>query len=372
MPTYPSSYSNNAPYNAGPQSNINLLYKVRDQLLRHNVIPITRIINNPIILTDYLTAADWRVGRMQDWVYGLTVTSGSNLGLADGDLVAITNQSNQKRNGIFKYVQGAAGAGYAKQLFTGLPATLSTGSTGPALIRIATLYSGSAFPGSYEFAATSYTAAQTYLNQLWNPSGRFGVTGSLAQGPSGRTMFLDIAGNSYPAAFYALSGSPTDTPQASPASNVGKVVYFTQLDTITLGTTFVQVSSPQSFAALGGNLPSSRTDAGTERLYYSTDTIGLFFRSADSLSNLLTNITNFIDGGSGAEVALSPNKKAYLANLDHRVLTQMRQKFDMLLPDLYQFYYNLWNLQYVYLGTTGPKYPSSYNAGYQVYNSGNY
>lgn len=365
---YPSNYNNNTPYNAGPVSNINLLYQVRDKLLRHNLIPITRIISTPLALVDYLTNANWAVGVMQDWVYGITVTSGSQLNLTDGDIVALTGQTDSTQNGIFKYVQGAAGAGYAKTLYVGKPAVLTTGSTGPAFIRIATLYSGSAFPLGGEAAATSYTAAQNYLNELWNPTTRFGVTGALAQGPSGRKMFLDIAGNAYPQGFYATSGSPTDNYSAG-TSNVGKVVYFKQRDTITLGTTNIDVSSPQSLDFT--TTPSSYTTAGTSRLQYNSDTVFDFFVNASALSDILTNITNFFDAANG-ELALNTNKRAYLAALDHRVLTQMKMKFAALLPDLFQFYYNLWNLRYVYFGTTGPKYPSEYNRGFQIYNSGNY
>lgn len=370
MPNYPSNYSNTSPFNAGPVNNVNLLYQIRNRLLRHNLIPVTRIISNPnVVLTNYDTATDWRVGggrSMKDWVYGITVTSGSQLGLSDGDIVVLANRTNPVQNGVFKYVIGPAGAGYAKQLYTGQAAVLSTGSTGPAFIRIGTLGSGSTFLPSGEVAAASWTLAQTYLNQTWDPTNYFGVTGALAVGPSGRQMFVDQAGAPYPQGFYATSGSPVD--DANSLSNLNKVIYYSQQQTVTLGTTALDFTTPSALSP--SVYPTSRTDAGTERTTYRTDLLGDFFDTADTVSQLLTNIAGFRE--TGGETDLTKVKKAYLSNLSQEQILRLRIKLDDMADDLYRLYYTMWNLDLVYLGTTGPKYPSEYNRGYQVWNTGNY
>ena len=369
MPNYPSNYSNNSPFAAGPVNNVNLLYQIKNRLLRHNLIPVTRIISNPnVVLTNYDTATNWSVGggrSMKDWVYGITVTSGSQLGLSDGDIVVLANRTNPVQNGVFKYVLGPAGAGYAKTLFTGQPAVLTTGSTGPAFIRVGALGSGSTFPASGEAAATSWTLAQTYLNQTWDPTNYFGVTGALAVGPSGRQMLLDAAGVAYPQGFYATSGSPVDDGNSS--SNLNKVIYYSQQQNVTLGTTAVDFTTVN---ALNVTTPSGRNDAGTERTTYNTDLLGDFYDTADIVSQLLTNITGFRE--SGGETDITKVKKAYLSNLSQEQIMRLRMKLEDMADDLYRLYYTIWNLDLVYLGTTGPRYPSEYNRGYQVWNTGNY
>lgn len=366
---YPSNYNNNAPYNAGPVNNVNLLLELRNRLARHNVIPVTRIINRTdIVFNPYTTPIDWKVGNatgMQNFVYGITPNSGSALALTDGDIVAFVGRTNPAQNGIFKYVQGVVGAGYAKTLFTGLAAASTTGSTGPAFIRIQTLYSGSAFAPTYEVAASSETLAGNYLEYLWNPAQYFGVTGALAMGPSGREMLLDAAGVAYPQGFLATSGSPMDA--ASGVNNVGKTVYFAQADPITLGTTYLDFTTVMSYDFAN---PSSKATAGTERLQYNTDTLSQFFTTAKVMAQLCDNIAEFREAGGATN--LTTAKKDYLVNLTQQQLMRLKAQMEGTLDDLYRLYYTMWNLDLMWFGTTGPRYPSEYGRGYQIYNTGNY
>jgi hypothetical protein len=366
MPNYPSNFNNNTPFNAGPVNNVNLLYEVRNRLLRHNLMPVTRIISDPNIVLNPYTPIDWAVGPVNGWVYGTTVTSGSDLGLADGDVVVLSNRANQTQNGVFKYVVGAAGAGYAKTLYTGQAAIATTGSTGPAFIRVANLFSGAAFPVGNEIAATSYTAAQTYLQQLWNPTEFFGVTGPLAVGPSGIQALLDIAGVAYPQGFRALAGSATDT--SGGTSNVNKVIYYQQDNVVTLGTTSLDFSTVNALDASA--YPSSRTTGGTDRLVLGTDTLNNFFTTAKVMAQLLDNVAEFRE--AGGETDMPDAKRAYLTNLSQEKLMRIREKLEIVAPDLYELYVLMWNMTHNFNGTTGPQYPSEYNRGYQLWNTGNY
>jgi len=367
MPTYPSNFNNNTPFNAGPVNNTNLLYEIRNKLLRHHLIPVTRIINRTDVVFSPYTPIDWAVGAVNGWIYGVTPNSGSDLALTDGDLVAFVGRTDPAQDGVFKYVAGAAGAGYAKTLYTGLAAIATTGSTGPAFIRVSTMYSGAAFPYGNE-AATSYTAAQTWLNQLWNPTEYFGVTGPLAIGPSGIQSLLDIAGVAYPQGFVATSGSPMDSTGGTSGSNVNKVVYYQQDNTVTLGTTSLDFSTVNKLDQSA--YPTSRTTAGTNRMILETDVLNNFFTTAKVTAQLLDNIAEFRE--SGGETDLPDPKRVYLANLSQEKLMRLRGQMEGMVDDMYELYVQMWNLGFNYKGTTGPQYPSEYNRGYQTWNTGNY
>jgi hypothetical protein len=366
MPTYPSNFSNNPPFNAGPVNNMSLLYQVRDRLLRHNLMPVHRIVTTNVGLIPY-TPVDFAAGTLTDWVYGITYNSGSQYGFANGDIVVLAGQSNLTQNGIYQFKQGTAGAGYTAKI--GGNQAGATGSTGPVFVRLQALFSGAVFPDTSNAVATSKTNAQTFVNTLWLPTYAtwFGVTGSLAtQGGSGVEMLLDQAGVTYPQGFVALGGTAADQGVAA-GSNVNNVVYFTVENQVTLGSVGIPFSSVNKLSSV---LPSSNTTAGTDRLGYHTSTLNDFFVNVGVLSELLLNIRDFRESGGNTDLPAA--KKAYLANMSQEKIMRLGTQMENMMDDAYEMYYQMWQLNFMYAGTTGARYPSEYNRGYQVWNRGNY
>jgi hypothetical protein len=368
MPTYPSNFNNVSPFNAGPVNNTGLLYQVRNRLLRHNLMPVHRIITTEVGLIDY-TPIDWAVGPVKDWIYGITYNSGSQYGLANGDFVVLAGQTDPTQNGLYQFKQGTAGAGYAAKI--GGNQAGATGSTGPCFVRLQALFSGAAFPDTNNtVVATSFANAQTFLNSLWNPtySTWFGTTGSLATiGGSGTQALLDQAGVTYPQGFLALGGATSDQGAAA-GSNVNNVIYFTNENQITLGTNGIPFSTVNKFNT--NLLPSSRVDRGTGRIGYQTSTLNDFFVNVGVLSELLLNIRDFRESGNDTDMPAA--KKAYLANLSQEKIMGISAKMENLMDEAYALYYQMWQLNFMYAGTTGARYPSELNRGYQIWNRGNY
>ena len=398
MPNYPSNFSDRSPFSAGPVSNLNLLYQTRDNLLKHNLLPVTRIITAPITYAmQPYQPIDWAVGPVKGWLYGINQYSGAQYGLNNGDIVILANQPSGSYNGIYQYIIGPAGQAYTSGI-----GNAATGSTGPVFARIMSLYSGSAFSttvsGSNATVAISYATAQQYLNSLWQPgwySGStlgpvlgnyayFGFTGSLNTGPGiGIATFLDQPGSAYPVGFVANYGTSGDNLSTYPfgVDNINSLIYFAQEQQITLGTTDIAFTSqyltdtPPFQSPVPGQpapvwTPSSYYVQGTPRLDYLSSTVNDFFIDVGIMAELLLLIKDFRTVGGNTDM---PSwKKSYLINLAQNKIMRIDQVMNNMMDDLYQLYYLMWNLTFNFFGTTGSHTPSDRNRGYQIFNSGYY
>lgn len=349
MSTYPTSYNNTGPFNAGPVDNTQLYYEIHNRILRHNLISVGRIIDANVTLG---AAAS---GSTAIQYYD---TNNFFSGSATGSVVILCGQTNPAQNGIYIYSAGATGS--------------LTGSNG--LTRAAALTGITSGPGGIGFVtlgsdyASTTGSAMNFLNFLFNPTGSSTSTGSTGSGTALAPMqvLTDQAGIAYPQGFIAASGSTVDSPNGT--SNQNRIVYFTQEVMLSSTNTFenlgvlaISFSTVQKVLPL---LPSSYTTAGTDRIGYHTSTMGDFFINARVTADLINQILLFRDGTTSD---LTAGQQAYIANLKNEKLNDLKRKFASMLVDLYDVYRCFFQVQANYSVATGPLTPAEYNRGYNIY-----
>ena len=388
MPNYPSSYSNTGPYSAGPVNNTQLYYDIHNRIMRHNLIPVVRIVQSNITLTPITNALGTGSNGLSFMYYDTNnyfisgLVAGSVVALVDQGVVtnsgapgAITAQAGPQLNGIYIYTPTATGS-----------------ATGPSLTRAANLSSISALGvvSSPLAWATNTGSATGFLNQLLSPAGQSVGTGSTsATTGSQLSLFpiqtlIDEAGVAYPQGFIAYSGSTTDNTGVgvNPSSNVGKIVYYTQEQLFSntayaatgpnygggTGPNFSLGIAPVNFSSLQNlNLtyPTSYND--TDRNVYNTSTMGDFFINIRVASDLMQQILSF-RSGNGAD--LSAAQQVYIANLKAQRILWIKTRLTFMLGDLYDLYKTFYTVLYQYSVATGSKganTPSTYNRGYNIY-----
>jgi hypothetical protein len=328
MPNYPSNFANNPPFDLGPQNNINVTWQVRNRLLRHNIIHVDRILN-----TDQSFVA-WSGSVLTTSNYQL---SGSTMAFNHGHVVVLAGQTDATQNGIYRFESGS------------IQTPIGGNYSGPGLVRVASLTQA-----GVAIYAESDAEADSYLNNLWYHTGPvFGHTGSLATGPNSPHGMEDAAGLAYPQGFIATSGS-----------NADKIIYFTQDQWTNVGTDGIRFSTLNTVSSA---LPSSRTDEGTGNIGAHTDTMEDFFQTSRVFAEMLDLINEFRDGG--ATIAnLNDEKRAFLANMSSGKLKTMKGMMEATLPQLYKMYHFMFQLGTNYNSSTGSRYPTGRERGFNVFN----